>query len=86
MSGATTFDTGADRGYEMSEIARDVAEALGHRHGIVRPEITDNAVDRYVGEGATYAALRHRFNVAEVDFAGQARETANFMAETLPTV
>jgi len=80
--GTTRFDTGAERGYEMAEIAALVAGALGHVHGIQRPALLDDAPDRYVGDGAFYAQLRRLNRVQRIGFAAQVRETARFMAET----
>jgi nucleoside-diphosphate-sugar epimerase len=81
-SGTTLFDTGADRGYEMSEIAEGVAEALGHRHGVKRPIISDPDPDIYVGDGRFYSELCDLCEVQRVDFAAQVRETAKFLADT----
>ncbi len=80
-SGAITFDTGADRGYEMAEIAQDVAAALGHTRGVLRPPFQSDAADRYVGDGTVYAELRRRLNVETIDFQQQVVQTARYMAE-----
>jgi len=77
--GAITFDTGAYRGFEMEEIAQGVASALDHRLGIARPAITQSKVDRYVGDGAAYCALREANHIVPINFAAQVRETARYM-------
>ncbi len=66
----------------MSEIAEGVAEALGHRHGVKRPIISDPDPDIYVGDGGFYSELCDLCEVQRVDFAAQVRETAKFLADT----
>jgi len=77
--GTTTFDTGADRGYEMSEIAGAVIAALGHCAGVQRPAITRTDRDWYVGDGRVYQSLRQTLGVEAVSFADQIRQTAQFL-------
>lgn len=77
--GATLFDTGAARGYEMGEIAAGVDRALGGLRGISRPALVSQDPDWYVGDGTVYSALRGRYDVRVVDFATQVRETARYM-------
>jgi nucleoside-diphosphate-sugar epimerase len=81
QGGTTRFDTGADRGYEMAEIATAVANALHHRHGIRRPPLLDAEPDCYVGDGEQYTAFRALNEVDRIEFAAQVRETARFMAD-----
>jgi UDP-glucuronate decarboxylase len=80
-AGLTLFDTAGKRGYEMEEIARGVAGALGHCRGVRRPAMASVQEDRYVGDGALYASLRRGQGVEPVGFSQQVRETAKFMAE-----
>jgi hypothetical protein len=80
-TGATRFDTGAERAFEMCEIATDVAEAMGHRLGITRPDITETEADYYAGDGVDYDRLRRRLKVTPVAFRTQVRETGRYMAE-----
>ncbi len=84
--GTTLFDTAGKRGYEMGEIARGVARALGHARGVVRPPMGPAKADRYVGDGTLYASLRRRLEVESVGFPRQVRETAKFMAPFAPFV
>jgi UDP-glucuronate decarboxylase len=84
-TGLTLFDTAGNRGYEVEEIARGVAEALGHSRGIRRPAMASAKEDRYVGDGALYAGLCREQAVEPVGFSKQVRETAKFMAE-IPVV
>ena len=79
--GVTRFDTGAERAFEMGEIAADVAVAMGHRLGITRPKITETEADYYAGDGADYDRLRRRLEVTPVDFRTQVCETGRYMAE-----
>ena len=74
------FDTASEDVYEMSTMAEAVASALGHDLGYERPPSHDGEIDRYVGEGSTFARLRDRFGVAPIAFADQVRDTAAFMA------
>jgi uncharacterized protein YbjT (DUF2867 family) len=80
-TGAILFDTAGDRIYEMADIAEAVGEALGRRCGMDRPPRVDGPPDRYIGDGAVYRDLRHRFVVESVDFSRQVRDTARFMAD-----
>jgi nucleoside-diphosphate-sugar epimerase len=81
VAGVTRFDTAGERGYEMGEIARAVAAALGHCRGVRRPRAASTPEDRYVGDGALYASLRRDHGVEPIGFSRQVRETAKFMAE-----
>jgi nucleoside-diphosphate-sugar epimerase len=85
-AGLTLFDTAGKRGYEMEEIARAVAGALGHSRGIRRPAMASVQEDRYVGDGAIYAGLRRDQGVEAVGFSRQVRETAKFMVEIAAVV
>jgi nucleoside-diphosphate-sugar epimerase len=77
--GTTLFDTGADRGLEMGEIAAAVVSALDHRAGVQRPPITRSERDWYVGDGCVYQALRDALKVDAVGLADQVRQTARFL-------
>jgi nucleoside-diphosphate-sugar epimerase len=80
--GPFTFDTSGEAVLEMAEIANAVASALQAREGVRRPSFDPAAEpDRYVGDGAAYAALSERFGVAPTLLADQIRQTADFMAE-----
>jgi UDP-glucuronate decarboxylase len=80
-NGAITFDTAGDDVHEMEQVALAVSKALSGSGAILRPPVVEEQTDRYVGDGAVYRALRHRFVVKPVDFSRQVRETARFMAE-----
>ena len=81
VQGATRFDTGAARAYEMGEIAAEVGDALDHRFGITRPAVTESEADYYAGDGADYDRLRRQLHITPVDFRTQVRETGRYMAE-----
>jgi nucleoside-diphosphate-sugar epimerase len=82
--GATRFDTGGYRGFEMQEIAAAVAAALGHRRGIARPPFAEAPEDRYVGDATLYRSLMKTYQVEEIDFTRQVRETARYMMSNAP--
>ena len=75
------FDTAGDQDLEMAEIARVVAEVVGHGAGVQRPAFVDGSADRYLGDIAHYARLRAYYDVAPVGFPEQIRATAEFMAD-----
>ena len=75
------FDTAGDDVYEVAQIAQMVGDALGHDRGFDRPALQDGDIDRYVGDGSTYARLRRLNKVTPVGFAEQVRETARYMTE-----
>jgi len=85
-SGFVRFDTAGDRDYEMAQIAEVVREVLCHGAGVDRAALSDQAPDRYVGDGAIYRAHRRRLAVTALDFSGQVRETARYMAGGLATI
>jgi UDP-glucuronate decarboxylase len=78
--GATRFDTGGYRGFEMQEIAAAISAALGHRCGITRPPLTEALEDRYVGDATLYRNLMKTCGVEEIDFTRQVRQTACYMS------
>jgi UDP-glucuronate decarboxylase len=75
------FDTAGDDVYEMAQIAQVVGNVLHHGRGIDRPALQDGDIDRYVGDGSTYARLRRLNEVTPIGFAEQVRETARYMSE-----
>jgi nucleoside-diphosphate-sugar epimerase len=79
-TGATRFDTGAHRGFEMGEIASAVAAALGHTRGVARPPMSATPVDSYAGDSTLYRGLIGTCQVEQIDFPAQVRETARYMA------
>jgi nucleoside-diphosphate-sugar epimerase len=79
--GVTVFDTADEREYEMGDLASGVAEALGHKAGVRRPNIVCASPERYVGDGREYRRLRRRFGVHPISFDDHVRQTAMFMAQ-----
>jgi UDP-glucuronate decarboxylase len=75
------FDTAGDDVYEMAQIAQVVGNVLDHDRGFDRPALQDGDIDRYVGDGSTYARLRRLIKVTPIGFAEQVRETARYMME-----
>jgi nucleoside-diphosphate-sugar epimerase len=82
-AGPIRFDTADARDYEMAQIARAVLAALGLGLGVRRAPLSQTEPDRYVGDGALYGDLRHRYEVDPVTFADQILETAEYMSQTL---
>ena len=81
--GPVTFDTVGSATLEMDDIARGVASVVSPEFSIERAPLESLTADRYVGDGALYQSLRHRFDVEPVDFAAQVRQTASFMAQNV---
>ena len=76
------FDTGGDAA-ELGQVARLVADTLG-TGPTVRAAITSERVDRYVGDREEYDRLRGLLGIADVSFAEQVRETADYLATIIP--
>jgi UDP-glucuronate decarboxylase len=72
--GVVRFDSGGEP-LEMQRIAEIVAETLGSPT-IVRPALTLNEVDQYVGDDAGYRALLGRYGIGHLPFVQQLVETA----------
>jgi len=72
--GVVRFDSGGEP-LEMQRIAEIVAETLGSPT-IVRPALTLNEVDQYVGDDARYRALLDRYGIGHLPFVQQVVETA----------
>lgn len=85
-AGAVRFDTAGDGAREMGEVAGEVAAALGDSVPVVRPPLSSETADRYVGDGARYDELRLRYGVGPASFTDQILETAQFMTEFPPTL
>jgi nucleoside-diphosphate-sugar epimerase len=83
-AGPILFDTAGDCLYEMAQIAEAVREVFGQQAGIRRLAMTDEAPDRYVGDGDIYRRLRSWLAVEPVDFISQIEDTARFMADPAP--
>ncbi len=81
-AGTIRFDTAGDRIYEMADIAEAVADQLGHQTYALRPPMVGDEVDRYLGNGETYAGLRRSFRASPVDFRTQVGDTARYMASS----
>lgn len=75
------FDSGGEP-LELGEVARIVADALGGR--VERAEVTDPIADRYVGDGAAYAALLDRYAIRSIPLDQQVRETAPSIGPFVP--
>ncbi len=80
-SGIVRFDTAGEAALEMDGIAHAVTDTLAPRLKVRRAPMTRDMPDRFVGDGAAYAALRDSLGVRPVAFPEQIRQTAAFMAE-----
>jgi nucleoside-diphosphate-sugar epimerase len=78
-TGAIGFDTAGDHDYEMSQIAGAVAEALGSKAGIVRPNVVALPVDRYVGAQIPYRDMAVKVQSTFLNLDDQIRETAIYL-------
>jgi hypothetical protein len=65
----------------MSELASAVLAVLGGTSAIQRPALAEEPVDRYVGDGARYQALRRELGVPQRKLHEQIAATAQFMAD-----
>jgi nucleoside-diphosphate-sugar epimerase len=81
-AGVTRFDTGGCRGFEMEEIATAVAVALGSRRGVERRPMTEESLDRYVGDPTSYKEFMRAAQVEPIKFTKQIHETARYMMST----
>jgi len=72
--GVVRFDSGGEP-LEMQRIAEIVADTLGAL-AIVRPALTSNDVDQYIGDDARYRALLGRHGIGQLPFVQQVVETA----------
>ena len=77
------FETAGDEVLEMAAVAETVRRELAPKSLVTRAPLDSDVVDRYVGDGVAYRALRHRFQVRTVDFPAQVRQTAAFMASAV---
>ncbi|MBV8684707.1 MAG: NAD(P)-dependent oxidoreductase [Caulobacteraceae bacterium] len=84
--GPVSFDTAGERAHEIGEVAAEVASALGSDAPVLRPPLSSEAADRYVGDGVRYDELRLRYGVGSASFADQILETAQFMTESFQTL
>jgi nucleoside-diphosphate-sugar epimerase len=75
------FDTAGESAPELAGLANTVIDVLNPRLGVRRPELTPDAPDRYVGDGARFAALCERYHVPRLTLAEQVRHTADYMAK-----
>lgn len=80
--GIVRFDSGGEP-LELGEVARIVAEALGGGT-VERAPVTDPVPDRYVGDGAAYAALLERRGIRSVPLDRQVREIAPSIGMSVP--
>lgn len=80
-SGVITFDTAGDAALEIDGVAHAVADTLAPRLKVLRPAMTRDLPDRYVGDGAAFQALGETYGVRPVSFAEQIRQTADYMKE-----
>jgi nucleoside-diphosphate-sugar epimerase len=78
-SGVVTFDTAGDAAPEIDGVAHAVADILAPRLKVLRPAMTRDLPDRYVGERAAFQALGETLGVRRVAFAEQIRQTADYM-------
>ncbi|RSV42516.1 NAD(P)-dependent oxidoreductase [Sphingomonas sp. ABOLE] len=78
-SGVVQFDSGGEV-MELGAVAAKVLETLGGA-GVERALITEQSTDRYVGDGATYAALLAQHRIAAVPLGRQVLETARFLRD-----
>lgn len=75
--GVYRFDTGGE-GLELGEVAAQVADVL--RAGpVLRAPINSERIDHYVGDRTEYDRLRAEYGIAQVPFADQVRETADYL-------
>jgi nucleoside-diphosphate-sugar epimerase len=75
------FDTAGECEVEMSELVSAVLAVLGGTSAIQRPALAEGPVDRYVGDGARYQALRRELGVPQRKLHEQIAATAQFMAD-----
>jgi len=75
------FDTAGLAAPEMAGLANAVIDTLSPRLGVRRPELSPEPPDRYVGDGARFAALAETYGVPRLTLAEQVRRTADYMAE-----
>lgn len=75
----TRFDSGGQE-LELGAVAAAVTQAL-HGGAVARAAITDAIADRYVGDGAAYAALLQRHAITPVALDRQIVETADYMRQ-----
>ena len=78
------FDTAGASAPELAGLAHTVIDVLNPGLGVRRPELTADAPDRYVGDGARFAALCERYHVPRLTLAEQVRRTADYTAESPP--
>jgi len=80
-SGVVAFETAGEASPEIDGVAHAVADTLAPRLKVLRPAMTRDLPDRYVGDGAAFHALGEAYAVRQVSFAEQIRQTADYMAE-----
>jgi hypothetical protein len=80
-SGVVAFDTAGEAALEIDGVAHAVADTLAPRLKVLRPAMTRDLPDRYVGDGAAFEALGETYGVRQVSLAEQIRQTADYMAE-----
>ena len=81
---SVSFDTAGQEALEMGELAERVDIAPGHGFAALEarpPMRAGAAADRYVGDGAAYAALGRELGVAAVPLDDQIRQTAEFISQ-----
>ncbi len=75
------FDTVGEACLEVGELAQAVVRVLGAEAGVLRPPISEEAEDRYVGSVETYRAALEAGGVTQVPLEAQIAETAAFLAD-----
>jgi hypothetical protein len=81
------FDTAGETEIEIGALAVRVTALLGRQEmKVERPAINGAAVDRYVGNKATYFALAEKCGVIPQNLDAQILATADYFAGSLPKV
>ena len=81
------FDTAGETEIEIGALALRVTALLGRQEmKVERPAINGAAVDRYVGNKATYFALAEKCGVIPQNLDAQILATADYFAGSLPKV
>ncbi len=84
QSGAWRFDTAGETEIEIGDLAQLVRQTLGSTSGIERPPRDPVGIDRYVGEGAAYAALLAEAGITPQALARQIVNTAADLERRFP--
>lgn len=83
--GAARFDTAGEREIEIGELALQVNLVLGSTVPIERPPLEGGTrVDRYVGDGAAYAALLDEAGIEPQPLQRQIARTAEYLHHHFP--